>query len=150
MTHMRGTVLLLDGGSSRDANAEYFRAHELVVYDTARPDAALERLDSVTPDVVVAFVGAGDPSVVRALRSRMDDAASLIIVSDGDTLEEREQHRAAGADSFLSHPSQPDEVLYEIRRALILRRSGRRLPWNWPEEPQPQTRWWSRVLGARS
>lgn len=149
---MRGTVLLLGGGNSRDANAEYFRAHELLVYDTAHPDAALERLDSVTPDVVVVFfdVGVGDPSVVRALRSRMDEATSLIIVSDGDTRQEREQHRAAGADSFLSHPTHPDEILYEIRRALILRRSGRRLPWNWREEPQAQTKWWSRVLGAGS
>jgi hypothetical protein len=34
----------------------------------------------------------------------------------------------AGADSVLLMPAPPDEVLYEIQRALILRRSGRRLP----------------------
>jgi hypothetical protein len=30
-------------------------------------------------------------------------------------------------------PALPSVVLYEAKRALLLRRSGRRLSWNWPK-----------------
>jgi hypothetical protein len=32
-------------------------------------------------------------------------------------------------------PAVPTAVLFEVQRALILRRSGRRLAWNWAPRP---------------
>ena len=75
------------------------------------------------PDVVVVSNPLESESL-QELRRRADDATSIIIV--GRDNREREAARRSGADSFL--PATAD-VLYEIHRALILRRSGRRLRW---------------------
>jgi DNA-binding response OmpR family regulator len=125
---MRGTVLLLDDGDARAPYAEYFRANGLIVYETTRPEDALRQLATVTPDVIVTTFGhAIASSVIGELRTSVDDATS-IIVAGGD--EGREQARNAGADAFVLNSALLSEVLYEIHRALILRRSGRRLPPN--------------------
>jgi hypothetical protein len=57
-----------------------------------------------------------------------DRATSIIVAS---VPEERDAARNEGADSFLPNSAPAADLLYEIHRALILRRSGRRLPWNW-------------------
>jgi DNA-binding response OmpR family regulator len=126
---MRGTVLLLDSGDARAPYADYFRAHGLIVYETTRPEDALKQLDTVTPDVIVTTFGRSIPSsVIGELRTSVDAATSIIVTSAD---EGREQARKAGADSFLLNSARLSEVLYEIHRALILRRSGRRLSPNW-------------------
>jgi DNA-binding NarL/FixJ family response regulator len=98
-----------------------YRCHELA--------DALTSLQQVAADVVVAVLsGADGPSIVADLRGAADYATSIIVVS---VAEGRDAARRAGADSFLLNSATSADLLYEIRRALILRRSGRRLPWNW-------------------
>jgi hypothetical protein len=58
-----------------------------------------------------------------------DHATSIIVAS---VPERRDTARRQGADSFLPISGPESDLLYEIHRGLILRRSGRRLPWNWP------------------
>ena len=72
--------------------------------------------------------GHTSPSIVAGLRGLADYATSIIVAWFP---KEHEAARKAGADSFLLNPAPPAALLYEIRRALILRRSGCRLPWNW-------------------
>ena len=50
---MRGTVLLLDSQDSRRAEAEDFRANELMVHEAATPEEAFTELEGFAPDVVV-------------------------------------------------------------------------------------------------
>jgi hypothetical protein len=83
----------------------------------------------MAPDVIVAMLPAHEsPSIVPALRGLADHATSIIVAS---VPEQRDTMRREGADSFLLNSVPASELLYEIHRALILRRSGRRLPWNW-------------------
>jgi DNA-binding NarL/FixJ family response regulator len=126
---MRGTVLLLESDGSSLVDVDLLRANELIVSHCHELANALQQFQHLAPDVVVAVLSRHDsPSIVPALRSLVDHATSIIVSS---VPEEREAARTAGADSFLLNSASPADLLYEIRRALILRRSGRRLPWNW-------------------
>jgi DNA-binding response OmpR family regulator len=122
---MRGTVLLLAGQDIGAQYAEHLRANGLLVYEVANREDALRQTDVVAPDVIVAICsGHGCPSVIPEVRSRVDRATSIIVAVAG---EERQPALIAGADSVLPLPLLPEDVLYEVQRALILRRSGRRL-----------------------
>jgi DNA-binding NarL/FixJ family response regulator len=126
---MRGTVLLLESDKSSPVDVDLLRASELVVCHCHQLASALKQFQHMAPDVVVAVLSAHDSaSIVPGLRSLADYATSIIVAS---VPEEREAARQAGADSFLLNSAPPADLLYEIRRALILRRSGRRVPWNW-------------------
>ena len=135
---LSGTVLLVNGYDGRQMYGDHFRAHGLIVADAETPEIAFTQLDAIDPHVVVtdfvfpesAFRGGG---CIHALRTRLDPATSIIVVSGFVRQEDREEARAAGADLYMLKPALPSAVLYEVRRALILRRSGRRLAWNWPE-----------------
>src|SRR5688572_26932546 len=121
---MRGTVLLLAGERSYAPYTEHLRANGLLVFEAARP----EEVDTVAPDVVVTvFSPDSGSSLIRDLRNRVDHATSIIVISSTTGHEDRRAAHRAGADSVLMAPP-PDEVVYEVQRALILRRSGRRLP----------------------
>jgi DNA-binding response OmpR family regulator len=124
---MRGTVLLLDSDKSLAVDVGLFHANGLTVDHCHEPAHALEQLRRMAPDVVVAVLAAHDSlSIVPDLRDLADPATSIIVVS---VPAQREAARKVGADSFLLYPALPADLLYEIHRALILRRSGRRLPW---------------------
>ena len=126
---MRGTVLLLESDRSFLVDVDLLRTNELIVYHCHERATAMKQLQHVAPDVVVAVLSGQDsPSIVPGLRGLADYATSIIVAS---VPEEREAARKAGADAFLLSSGPPADLLYEIRRALILRRSGRRLPWNW-------------------
>jgi DNA-binding response OmpR family regulator len=119
---MRGDVLLVDAEGIIDP--EHLRAAGLRVYRANDIGDAIDRLtEGAAPEVVVVTVPP-ESETVDQLRRRADSATSIIVVGrdDGD----RTAARRSGADSFLSATA---DVLYEIHRALILRRSGRRLPW---------------------
>jgi CheY-like chemotaxis protein len=109
------------------------------VYVASHPEVALAQLETgLVPEVVVCdgrFAESARDAVsfVRQLRSHVDDATSIIVVAGLTQEEDREAFRSAGADLFLLMPSLPSTVMYEVKRALILRRSGRRLSWNWPK-----------------
>jgi DNA-binding response OmpR family regulator len=118
---MRGEILLVDAEGRFDS--ERLRAAGLRVYHVKDVAAAKDRMSASAADVIVVR----DPlegESLQELRRHGDSATSIIVVG---RVEERESARRLGADSFL--PATAD-VLYEIHRALILRRSGRRLPWN--------------------
>ena len=124
---MRGTVLLLESGKSALVDVELFRASGLVVHHCRDVADAVQRLDRIAPDVIVGVLPAlGAASIVPSLRGLADRATSIIVAS---VPEERDAARRAGADFFLAASAMPDDLLYEIQRALILRRTGRRLPW---------------------
>jgi DNA-binding NarL/FixJ family response regulator len=125
---MRGTVLLLDGDSSLLVAADLFRRAGLMVHHYGEAARALQHFQDSGADVIVVASTQQYPSTVREFRQLAGDATS-IVVSSG--VANREEARAAGADSFLLNSAPPADLLYEIHRALILHRSGRRLPWNW-------------------
>ena len=125
---MRGTVLLLDSDRSLLIDVDLFRANGLIVYHCHESDQALKQFQDFGADVVVVLSARDSPSIVPALRGLADEATSIVVAS---VPEEREEAHRAGADSFLLNSARPADLLYEIHRALILRRSGRRLPWNW-------------------
>ena len=125
---MRGTVLLLDRDKSRAVDVDLLRENGLVVYDCRELADALKQVQRGAPEVIVAVLPAhSSPSIVPTLRDLADRATSIIVAS---VPEDRDALRRAGADSFLPISIPPADLLYEIHRALILRRSGRRLPWN--------------------
>jgi DNA-binding NarL/FixJ family response regulator len=125
---MRGTVLLLNRDRTMAVDAELWRASGLMVYGTGELAEAVEHLQRSSPDVIVARLPAEESaSAVARLRASADPAVSLIVAT---APEERDAVRHAGADSFHDRFTAPEDLLYEIHRALILRRSGRRLPWN--------------------
>jgi len=131
-----GTVLLVNSFDGRDNYADHLRAAGLIVFAADTPEAALTQLDTVDPHVVVTdFVfprsGFDGASCIRTLRKRIDRATSIIVVSTFARQADREIAQAEGADLYLVKPALPAAVLYEVQRALILRRSGRRLVWNW-------------------
>lgn len=125
---MRGSILLLDSDRSLIAAADLFRGAGLHVHHCDDAFRALTHFRDAGADVVVVASAHHDPSIVRGFRALADHAASIIVASGS---EHRDAARAAGADSFLLHSAPAPDLLYEIHRALILRRSGRRLPWNW-------------------
>jgi DNA-binding NarL/FixJ family response regulator len=126
---MHGTVILLSADTSLPVDVDAWRAHGLLVYHYQELAQALTEFEHVAPDVVVAMLSPHDsPSIVPELRSLADHATSIIVAS---VPEQRAGVRKAGADSFLLNSASTEDILYEIHRALILRRSGRRLPWNW-------------------
>ena len=116
---MRGVVLLVDPDGAIDPNR--LREAGLIVYEAADERTALERLSDLTPDAVVV----GQAVAVTDLRHHVDHATSIIVLAGN--VDQPHSLRSTGADSWLS-PSA--DLLYEIHRALILRRSGRRLTWN--------------------
>jgi two-component system cell cycle response regulator DivK len=137
-----GTVLLVNSFDGREMYGDYLRSNALIVSDADTPERALRNLDSVDPHVVVTdFVflhtSYDGPGLLRALRSRVDSATSIVVVSGFVRQEDRESARSAGADLFLVKPVLPSALLYEVRRALLLRRSGRRLSWNWRDAATP-------------
>ena len=130
---MRGTVLLLAGVDWSADYADHLRGNGLMVYELHRPEDALRKVETVVPDVIVAVCsGSDDPAAIRELRNRVDRATSIIAIvmasAVSGTSTDASPVLEAGADSVLLMQAPPDEVLYEVQRALILRRSGRRLP----------------------
>ena len=142
----RGSVLVVNGNGGFESGDEYgtvLRANGLHVQDFDQTKG-LSQLDSAHPDVVVAetmfhATNAGGPGLIRELRSRLDDGTSIIVVSERARREDREQARAAGADCLLVKPVLSNTLLYEVLRAVELRQSGRRLPWNWSPPLAPST-----------
>jgi DNA-binding response OmpR family regulator len=131
-----GNVLLVNSYDERAMYGEFLRHHRLAVADFPRPEEALASLDGHFPDVIVTdlvFVDSAldGPAFIRTLRSRLDAATSILVVSGYGRQEDGERARAAGADLFLIKPVLPRDILYEVRRALSRRGDGHRLQWNW-------------------
>ena len=129
------SVLLVGDADSFALHAEHLAGAGIRPLTAASPEDAYVHLDIHPPDVVVTHWSFRNTAIasadfIRELRFRLDDATSIIVVSNGTEEDDRQKARAAGADAYLVGPALPDAVLFEVKRALILRRSGRRLPWN--------------------
>ena len=125
---MRGTVLLLDRDGSSLVDPDFLRDSGLIVQHCREPAQALKRLQEVAVDVVVVVPAQHGEAIVADLRTLADHATSIIVAS---VPEQCDEARRSGADAVLLTSAAPAELLTEIQRALILRRSGRRLPRNW-------------------
>ena len=132
-----GRVLLVNSFDDRHAYAQLLRAQGHAAVEAATPeDALLFLAGGPAPDVVltdITFVGSAieGTSFITELRVRVDEATSIVVLTGYVRADDRSYARAAGADLFLMKPAVPAAVLLELHRALILRRSGRRLSWNW-------------------
>jgi DNA-binding NarL/FixJ family response regulator len=132
-----GTVLFVQTGDDRHPYVDALAEQQLMVVEVSGPDDALRWLTSSAPDVVVTdFVFTESriaaPDFIHAVRRRVDTATSIVVLSRYVRATDRDRARAAGADLFVMKPALPSALVFEVRRALILRRSGRRLAWNWP------------------
>jgi DNA-binding response OmpR family regulator len=126
---MYGTILLLASHTPLPIDVDAWRARGLIVQHYADGALALTQFEDIAPDVIVAMLsGDESTSIVAELRNMADHATSVIVAS---VPEQRDTVREQGADSFMLNSVPASELLYEVHRALILRRSGRRLPWNW-------------------
>ena len=123
---MRGTLLLLEQGRLAPADVDLLRANGLIVHQHHDLAHALNQFQQITPDVVVVASDRDNSTIVTELRSRTDHATSIIVASSSG---DREAVRTSGADSLLPDSATSADLLDEIHRALILRRSGRRLSW---------------------
>jgi CheY-like chemotaxis protein len=136
----RGTVLFVNSYDGVHTYLDLLRDRGHTTLHAARPEEALLLLTDHVPDVVVTDIvfaqsATEGPALIRDIRARVDHATSIIVLSRYVRAADREDARVAGADLFLKTPAVPAAVLFEVHRALILRRGGRRLPWNWPRRP---------------
>jgi two-component system, cell cycle response regulator DivK len=139
-----GQVLLVNSFDDCEMYSEYLRDAGLQVHAVADPAHALGLLSAISCDVVITDLvfapGAlSGVAFTRQLRARLDPSTSIIVVSGCVRLEDREEARQAGADLFLIKPALPSAVLFEVRRALALRKLGRRIEWNWRDLPPAAT-----------
>lgn len=135
-----GTVLFVNSYEGCQLYIDVLRDRGHTMLHASRPEDALRVLTSRLPDVVVTDIVFTESSIeglafIRDVRLRVDDATSIVVLSRYVRADDREDARAAGADLFLMTPAPPTAVLFEVQRALILRRGGRRLSWNWPRHP---------------
>jgi DNA-binding response OmpR family regulator len=131
-----GAVLIVNSFDGCAMYAEFLRLYNFRAHESARPEEAFACLEDVVPDVIVTdlvFRGStlDGASFIRALRGRVDGATSIIVITGLARQEDRERAQSAGADLFLIEPVLPHALLDQVKRALALRRRGRRLPWNW-------------------
>jgi CheY-like chemotaxis protein len=129
-----GRVMLVSSFDDRLMYAEYLRHHALIVDEFQDPEEAIRFLSSLPPDVVVTDAvfdvrAKNGAAFIEQLRSRLDDSASIVVVSGYVRQTDRQMARAAGADVYLTKPVLPRDVLYQVRRALAARTEGRRLRW---------------------
>jgi CheY-like chemotaxis protein len=137
---MEESVLFVNSSEGCHLYIQLLRERQLHVIHVCRPEDALPVLTRHLANVVVTDLVFADTAVegtafIRAVRSQVDDATSIVVLSRYVRAGDREDARAAGADLFLMKPALPTALVFEVQRALILRRSGRRLPWNWPYRP---------------
>jgi two-component system, cell cycle response regulator DivK len=135
-----GQVLLVNNFDDREMYAEYLRDAGLIVHAVADPAVALGLLPAICCDVVITDLvfapGAmSGTAFMREIRARVDPSTSIIVVSGCVRQEDREEARQAGGDLFLIKPALPSAVLFEVRRALTLRKQGCRIEWNWRDLP---------------
>ena len=135
-----GTVLFVNSYEACQVYIQALRDRGHTTLHATRPEDALSLLTSHLPDVVVTDIvfaqsNIEGPAFIRDVRLRVDDATSIVVLSRYVRADDREDARTAGADLFLMTPAVPAALLFEVQRALILRRGGRRLSWNWPRRP---------------
>jgi CheY-like chemotaxis protein len=132
-------VLLIISFDGREMYREYFQHVGLPVEAVSRPEDVMEKLETLSPAVIVtdmvftdsAFTG---PSFMRAVRQqRWAETTSMLVVSGYVRESDKLEARQAGADRFLATPLLPDALVQEVRRALDAHAESRRVEWELPE-----------------
>lgn len=131
------SVLFVSSGADSQLYLDALSDRRWTVIHAGSPEAALQILMTDIPDVVVTELAFAETvidgtALICELRARVDDATSIVVLSRYVRVDDRHQARVAGADLFLMKPALPSALVFEVQRALILRRGGRRLSWNWP------------------
>jgi DNA-binding response OmpR family regulator len=132
-----GNVLFVNSSEGCQSYIDALSDGQFTVIHAVRPEDALTWLTTDQAHVVVtelsfADTAMGGTELIREVRARVDYATSIVVLSQYLRMADRSNAREAGADLFLMRPALPSALVFEVQRALILRRSGRRLSWNWP------------------
>lgn len=122
-----GRVLLVDDmGTQRTAVARALRAEGFEVAEAACGQAALEAVRLTAPDVVVLDVCRPDPDgceVCRALKASTPALLPVLHLSSASTSsEDRARGLDAGADGYLAHPFDPNELRAAVSALIRLKR----------------------------
>jgi len=117
--------------------ADRLRADGLKVSAAIAVEEVFSVLERLTPsaiivDVPLAAAAHEDASFIGALRQRLlSDEIPIIVISPYRRSEDREHMRRAGANVFLQKPVLFEHLIREVRLAVLARREGRHLTWNW-------------------
>lgn len=122
-----GRVLVVDDmGTQRTAVARALRAEGFEVAEAACGQAALEAVRLMVPDVVVLDVCRPDPDgreVCRALKASTPALLPVLHLSSASTSsEDRARGLDAGADGYLAHPFDPNELRAAVSALIRLKR----------------------------
>ena len=127
LTRQRRVLIVNGFTDGREMYVAYLRHNSLSVREATSPTTALPLVRRFQPDVIVTdFVfrtGSVDgPGFINAVRQMRDAINPTIIVVSGFT-QKRDERRArdAGADAFLIKPCLPEQLLFEVQRALAVR-----------------------------
>jgi DNA-binding response OmpR family regulator len=130
-------VLIVNVVDGADGVADRLRADGVKVSAAITVEEVFPVLERLTPSAIIVDVpltsaAYGDASFIGALRQRVrSDEIPIIVISPYRRSEDREHMRRAGADVFLQKPVLSEHLIREVRLAILARREGRRLTWNW-------------------
>jgi two-component system, OmpR family, response regulator len=122
---MYRVMLVEDDARLAELVTEYLSGYEFAVEVVTRGDHALDRFQSIAPDVVVLDLmlpGLDGMVVCRKLRD-MSDVPILILTAREDSYDEV-SGLEQGADDFVNKPVQPRVLLARLR-ALLRRAQGK-------------------------
>jgi PAS domain S-box-containing protein len=119
------TILVVDDeADARELSANVLSHYGAVVETAASVAHALERLDALKPDVVIADLGMpGEDgfSLIRRLRARESGRGRrtiVVAVTAYVSVQDRDQVLAAGFDAHVGKPFDPHELVMTIRGLL--------------------------------
>lgn len=123
---MTNTILLADDSVTIQKVIELtFMDEDYEVVAVGNGDEALDRLEEVTPDVVIADVhmpGASGYDVARRAKQLHPQAPVLLLVGTFEPFDEAD-YQASGADAYLKKPFDSQELLHRVSE-LMAERAG--------------------------
>jgi two-component system cell cycle sensor histidine kinase/response regulator CckA len=127
-----GRVLVVDGeGARRDVVAQALRAERFEVVEAACGHAAIEAARLMAPDVAVLDVCRPDLDgceLCRALKATTPALLPVLHLSSASTSsDDRARGRDAGADGYLAHPFDPNELRAAVSALVRLKRQEENL-----------------------
>lgn len=121
---MTNTILLADDSVTIQKVIELtFMDEDYEVVAVGNGDEALDRLEEVTPDVVIADVhmpGASGYDVARRAKQLHPQAPVLLLVGTFEPFDEAD-YQASGADGYLKKPFDSQELLHRVSELMEAR-----------------------------